>query len=53
MVHAVGLAQVALGPAACSAAFDDLLVLTVRTADGDKSHGPPPCFRTDHYPELP
>jgi hypothetical protein len=29
------LAQVALGPAACFAAFDDLLALTVRT-DGDK-----------------
>src|SRR2546425_12505382 len=34
------LAQVALGPAACFAAFDDLLALTVRTADGDKGHEP-------------
>src|SRR2546428_622492 len=34
------LAQVALGPTACLAAFDDLLTVTVQTADGDESHGP-------------
>ena len=35
------LTQVALGPAACFTAFDDLLALTVRTTDGDEGHGPP------------
>jgi hypothetical protein len=34
------LAQVALGPAARFAAFDDLLTVTMGTADGDEGHGP-------------
>src|SRR6266567_2107250 len=34
------LAQVALCTTACLAAFDDLLTVTVQTADGDESHGP-------------
>ena len=32
------LAQVPLGPAACFAAFDDLLTLTMWTPDGDERH---------------
>jgi hypothetical protein len=34
------LAQVALGPAASFAAFDDLLAVTMGTVDGDEGHGP-------------
>src|SRR5215510_11587387 len=34
------LAQVALCTTACLAAFDDLLTVTVQTADGDEGHGP-------------
>jgi len=34
------LAEVALGSSGCFPAFDDLVTLTVRTADGDESHGP-------------
>src|SRR6266478_8061921 len=34
------LAEVALGSSGCFPAFDDLVTLTVRTSDGDESHGP-------------
>src|SRR6266702_2800236 len=34
------LTKVALGTPSCFAAFDDLLALTVRAADGDERHGP-------------
>jgi hypothetical protein len=34
------LAQVALGPVARFVAFDDLLAVTMGTADSDKGHGP-------------
>src|SRR5262249_13784640 len=34
------LTEVALGAPGCFAAFDDLVTLTVRAADGDERHGP-------------
>src|SRR5438132_14307392 len=34
------LAEVALGSSGCFPAFDDLVTLTVRTANGDERHGP-------------
>jgi hypothetical protein len=34
------LAEVALGASGRFAAFDDLVTLTVRAADGDERHGP-------------
>src|SRR5215813_15497297 len=34
------LTEITLGAASCFAAFDDVVTLTVRAADGDERHGP-------------